>query len=637
MIFNAKLKGKDQQSSYIMTDEERLTRMRIVRDFERGYMISQKPRIEFDDLSLQQRATVDKMSFNSYQPNNGRAVEGDIVNRWRSNAMRPVVRNKVISMAAHATNAMLYPGVKAFNQDKKHDSSGAQAMQDLIEFACIKSNYDYHSMQMTIAALFSPAAVVFTEYATRYRVVGRGDNKKVIEDAAFTGFTDTVVPIQELYISNFYEHDIQKQDFLIWRRTPTYDAAMGKYGTADNWKYVKPGLQLVYNDANNTFYEAYDRDIQGDLVEEILYWNRSRNEFIVMVNGVFVTAYDNENPRRDMQYPFTKTGYEFLDEGRCFYYKSLAHKMQKDAEILNTVWPMYIDAQYMAMFPPLQNIGGEQLASNVAVPGTTVNLTSKDSIVKPIFPPVNQAGSMQALQSIESSINQTSESPVFNQGGAGPTQTAEEIRTRRQQLETILGLFIRMLMDFVEQYGKLKISDVLQYMTVAEAGQITGDDLTYKSFILPAMKGVRRQAKQLKFDGSMPDQSSELDQMMMSAELAKEKDVELWKIHPKFFRELTFETYITKDRIMPLSETEERGYILEEYDRLVANPLTDQEAALKLLLESYPKTHKNVDDYITKQPPMQPQQGMPGQPQGLSNQTQISPQVRSPLQNAPMR
>jgi len=624
MLHNIKLKNPEKLTaiSYTPTEEERKVRSRIVTHFGIGYVASQKPRVEFDDLSLAQRATIDKLSYNTYQPNNGRAIEGDIVNRWRSNAVRPVVRNKIVSMAAHATNAMLYPGVKAFNEDMDYDDFGAQAMQDLIEFSCIKSNYDYHSMQMTITSLFSPAAIMYTEYAMRYRMI----NGQTVPDEAFTGFTDTVVPVTEIYISNFYEHDIQKQDWIIWRRTPTYDSALGKYGNLPNWQYVRPGVQIVFNDANNLFYEAYDADLRGELVEEVLYWNRARDEFIIMVNGVMLTPHNNPNPRLDKQYPFTKTGYEFLDEGRFFYYKSLAHKMQKDAEIINTVWPMYIDAQYMSMFPPLQNIGGEMIGSNVAIPGTTINLTGKDSVIKPIFPQMNLSGSMQALGQIEQSISQTSESPVFGQAGQGPNQTAEEIRTRRQQLETVLGLFIRMLMDFVDQYGKLRISDIVQHLTVAKSAEITGDKLAYQAFILPALKGVRQNAKQLKFDGETPDMSSEMDQMMASAELAKNKNTEIWSIHPKFFRELMFETYVTKDRIMPLSETEERGYVLEEYDRLIANPLTDQEAALKMLLEAYPKTHKNVDQYIVKQQPQAQQQPMQGQTSSATQpQQQITP------------
>lgn len=605
MIFNAKLK-KDSKSpavisAYEATDEEKAARTRIIRAFQQGYATMNKPRIEFDDLSVTQRATVDKLSYNAYQPNNGRPQDGDVINRWKSNAMRPVVRNKVISMAAHAMSAMLYPGVRAFNENKDHDESGSQAMQDLIEFSCIKSNYDYHTMQTVLASLFSPASITFTEYARRYRMVKSltSSDVKVELDPAFTGFSDSVVPVQELFIANFYEHDIQKQDWLIWRRTPSYDSAMSKYGLLANWQFVKPGIQLVLDDANSTFYEQYDKDIEGELVEEVLYWNRSRDEFLIMVNGVLLTPHDNPNPRLDKQYPFTKTGYEFLDEGRCFYYKSLAHKMQKDAEILNQVWPMMIDGQYMALFPPLQNIGGEAISSNVAVPGTTVNLTNKDSVVKPIFPQININGALQTVQAVEQSISQTSESPIVGQS-SGPNQTAEEIRTRRQQLETVLGLFIRMLMDFVEQYGKLRISDVVQFMTVGQMADIAGDKLVYQSYILPAMKGTRRTPKQLSFDGAMPDEMSELEAMMASAEVAKNKDVEVWKINPRAFSKLMFETYITKDRIMPLSETEERGYILEEYDRLIANPMADQEAALKLLLEAYPKTHKNVDDYISK-------------------------------------
>ena len=37
----------------------------------------------------------------------------------------------------------------------------------------------------------------------------------------------------------------------------------------ENFKYVKPGVQIIYNDANQTFYEVYDTNMRHELVEEI--------------------------------------------------------------------------------------------------------------------------------------------------------------------------------------------------------------------------------------------------------------------------------------------------------------------------------------------------------------------------------
>ena len=89
-------------SEYQMTESEKATRSMILRHFALGDLNMQKPRFEFNDLSVVGRMQVDMMAFNTYQANNGDPAPGDEINGWRSNAMRPIVRNKCISIAAHA-------------------------------------------------------------------------------------------------------------------------------------------------------------------------------------------------------------------------------------------------------------------------------------------------------------------------------------------------------------------------------------------------------------------------------------------------------------------------------------------------------------------------------------------------------
>ena len=84
------------KSDYNPTPEEIQTRMMVIRHFTYGWTNLYTPRREFNDLSLIDRMSVDQMAFNTYQPNNGEGYAGDLVNAWRSNAIRPVVRNKCI-------------------------------------------------------------------------------------------------------------------------------------------------------------------------------------------------------------------------------------------------------------------------------------------------------------------------------------------------------------------------------------------------------------------------------------------------------------------------------------------------------------------------------------------------------------
>src|SRR3989338_2613443 len=121
---NKKNKTRNKQSELVLskynpTSEEINLLSIIVKHFGEGYNVQRKPRREFNDLSLLSRMTVDQMMFNTYQPNDGDPTEGDEINRWKSQAVRPIVRNKVISIAAHATARLIFPKIFAQNKDNE--------------------------------------------------------------------------------------------------------------------------------------------------------------------------------------------------------------------------------------------------------------------------------------------------------------------------------------------------------------------------------------------------------------------------------------------------------------------------------------------------------------------------------------
>ena len=112
-------KVTDQISVYSPDEDTKKMRQRIIREFTLGDVTMRKPRREFNDLSVLTRMTVDQMSFNTYQPNDGDSLEGDAINSWKSKAIRPIVRNKCISIAAHATARLIFPKVFAFNNQNE--------------------------------------------------------------------------------------------------------------------------------------------------------------------------------------------------------------------------------------------------------------------------------------------------------------------------------------------------------------------------------------------------------------------------------------------------------------------------------------------------------------------------------------
>lgn len=610
-------------SPYLPGDDERKVRQMVIDCFRASDVIMRKPMREFNDLSVIERMVVDQMSFNTYQPNNGDTMDADEFNSWKSKAIRPIVRNKCISIAAHATARLIFPKFFAVNKQSERQKDAATVMRDLFEWACEQNDYARYSMYSVMSALVNPAAIQYIGFEKAYRTVktergadGKWKTKKVL-DKEFSGFRNESVPCDELFIGNIRIHDIQKQPWLIWRRVQDYGNLANKYSSLPNFKHVKPGVQVIYNDANTQFYEVYDNTLRQNLCEEVIFWSRNLDLMIVMVNGVMLTEPDNPNPRLDKAYPFVKFGYELVDEGKFFYYKSLAFKMQSDAEIINTLYPMIIDGTYLSMMPPMVATGGEIIGSDVVVPGMTTTLADKDSTLAPMEISKNMQAGMNTLFKIEESINESSQEPIM-QGQSSPgSQTAYEISKIEGNAQTVLGMFVKMISYYVKQYGELLKSDIIQNITIGELSDITDNpELVYKTIYLPDKNsGGRKKTKKIKFDISLPEKESEEKELERSYNILEQEggtdgDQEIYMVNPKFFRELDFQVIISPDVLNPLSEELERAFGLELYDRAIANPNTNlEEVTRDFLFGLYPKAKDNVDKYIKKAEPVMPNMG----------------------------
>lgn len=606
----------DPMSQWMPTAAEKQITALVLKHFQLGYVNMYKPRVELNDLSVLTRDQVDQMSWNTYQQNNGEPLQGD-VNAWRSNAIRPVVRNKATSIAAHATARLIFPKIFAYDDQSDEQADAAQVMSDLMEWAGQQSNYEFYSLYRVIAALYSPASIGYTEYAQVYRNVKKekdpSTGKWTIEpmlDEDMSGFRDEVVPVDQLFIENFFEADIQKQAWLIYRKVTSFDGAQAKYKDCPNFQYVTPGVQTLYNDANQSYYAVYDTNMSTEDVEEVIYWNKSLDVKLALVNGVLMTDPDEPNPRNDKRYPFDKFGYQIINS-RCFYYKSLAFYLQSDANIVSTLYRMIVDGTYLSIMKPMINTGGEIITSDVIVPGAVTTFSDPNADLRPINTSIDLKGGMTTLEKVEDSLSESSSSSL--QGGQAPggDVTAFQISKMEQDASTVLGLFVKMISEHVRQYGKLRLNDILQYLTIGEVSEIEPEALlVYKTFLMPDKHAAGRQkTRKIKFDTTLPDDKiSEADYLKLSYSVMQESGGhdsknELYKVNPTTFREMKYMVTVSPDVVNPMSEELERAFGLEEYDRMIANPtgIFDPEETGKYLLSLYPKTRRDPSKYLAKQ------------------------------------
>ena len=285
-------------SSYKPSDKEKKVYKMVLKHFERSWENMFKPFEEFNNRNLIEEIARNQRFFNTYQ----KPKDDDPDYQWKSNAVSPATRNKVISIVAHITGTILYPNIYAQNDRQEEDKEAARVMRDLMEWVVDNSKYGMTFLYAVISACVNPAVIIHQEYVETFRKIKEikddGSWEEIEQlDETLSGFIQSIVPNDELLIENFYEPDIQKQGYLIWRKIISYDLAERKYSHYKNFEYVNPGLEVLYSDQDGTFFEKQTEEDYS--VEQVWYYNPFKDLMLLFVNGVLMTECDNPNPRID--------------------------------------------------------------------------------------------------------------------------------------------------------------------------------------------------------------------------------------------------------------------------------------------------------------------------------------------------
>ena len=272
-----------------------------------------------------------------------------------------------------------------------------------------------------------------------------------------------------------------------------------------------------------------------------------------------VTDPDQPNPRKDKKYPFAKTGYETVDEGKFFYYKSLVNKLKDEQAIINKLYQMVIDGTFLQLMPPTVVYGTEFVNSSVVTPGTITHFKNVDSKLEKVD--VKNDLAANAVEKIEDSVSESSSDILSSgQSNKGP-QTAFEVSRLEQNARIVLGLFGKMVGFLVKDFGELRMSDILQFLTVGDVAELTSEatNLKFKSFILPD-KSVDGKTKTRKIDFSLdlpdePTPESEYEEMefdLLDQEGGMDGKIRIYKVNPTLFRKLKYKVKVTPDVITPI-------------------------------------------------------------------------------------
>lgn len=282
--------------------------------------------------------------------------------------------------------------------------------------------------------------------------------EKVIEDDRVN---QMVIPLEDVYIGNIFEPDIQEQPYVIIRELLDKGTFKARYGGYKNIDSVPTELlQFDPKSGKFYFYDDWSTRIEDGQVEVLHYYNKWEDEYIIMANGEIITDYDNPIPFDHKQYPFAKSIFEPV--GKFFYGKGLPLKIASLQDSINAMLNMALTRTYASLVPWYFTSIGADIDELDIRPMAVLQVPDPNNMREAQIASVSP-GDNQVLETTRGMLDASSVDP--SQAGQVSDQSATGILAAQEGAMRIMGLFANMLSWLIYDQAHLRTSNFLMFNT----------------------------------------------------------------------------------------------------------------------------------------------------------------------------
>lgn len=413
-------------------------------------------------------------------------AQNELTDRYQSRIFLNFTRNAVISWLSKV--AMQPPKVNIIAVNKKSNLVNrriAELFKNLNEFSLNEENGPARFLESALECATKGTVVKYEGYKKERQTMKvplsfdalTGEIKyEKKEVTIFDNCFQQIVPIEDFYISNPYQPEVQKQPTIIWRSITTYDEAKAEFKKYKNWKYVRPGSYSVSNDPTTFYRNSLVTDLQKNQVELVRFYRKKDNVHRILINGVVL--YDGPIPFKDGNYPFAKTVNEPF--GNDFFWgMSIVQKIMGDQDLKNTLWNMMVDKTYASLLPMgLSSDLDDLIEDDVLEPNKVRKVSDINKWKFLELPPVNN-GELSMLQIADRNANEYvggatgAASASTPRGGKLPVR---QVLLQQQEAMQKLGFSMSYLEDFEQDRTKLRINHILQFWSIPKIEKVVGEN-----------------------------------------------------------------------------------------------------------------------------------------------------------------
>lgn len=480
---------KDRDEIQFVYDEFSL--MRIARNKSYHY---------FNDRTLKEFVDDSERRLNSYVPTREEQGKED----WQSNFFHPVTRNKAKAIMA-SVSSMPQFRFKAVDEEGHMDMKRGEVMKNLVIHSILKDTEGRPEERTFFSGWEAMGKGTVIEYdghvqtkrkvksIKSFDVVTGNIEVEEKEEIVDEGCVSFIVPVLQLYIKDFFIFNIQKQPSLAWVDYKYKGETEQEFGKYANWKFVKTKEQIASSDMATYFREEWQDRVKEGQYEIIRYYNKTRDTYDIIINGVLLLSSPMLWGKRKKIYPFAKTVFEIFAPD-FFYGNSLPNSLMGEQDVINSLYNMSLDKTYRSLVPQLMI--GTVNKDDFDLEDEEVSLDTKIYVsdiqqVKPLENPGVSASEFNMIKLISAGLDLSSVDSA-QQGVSGKGVTAREIVIADENAKKLKGIFFMFLESLWQQKIRLRIVNILMYYTLPEVKEIAGEngEKTYaeflnKSFMIP--------------------------------------------------------------------------------------------------------------------------------------------------------
>lgn len=580
---------------------------KLIQDIEESFVRAKRQRTRgyrhLDDSSLDQFWKDSRDQYNGYV-----AQEKKTTKKWHSRVFRKKTRKKIVASAASLVASGIGIDIQALRQDNKFDREFSRVSEMLVDWSAEREMQEATMTRAVLEGFIVGSAFLYEEIAWDTRMVNEIDDidfetgkitttKK--ERVDFKGPRASLVSIEELYFGDVFEPDIQKQSEIIRRRTTNHSSAAASLSKYKNWKKVLPDSKffLGTEEDDKETQEEYD-----DRVEIVEYWNKPKDLFCIIANGVLLTEMNMGFPYPHKNYPFSKfTPFLFADT-RFIYGDSLAHINAGEQSVINDFTNLMIDSEKLKNKPPVSTTSADIASSDIVIPGAMVEMKPNESVtIMEAFSQGASQGLFNAMNVMEGQMDENTIDPLTS--GSTPTgsPTATEVNAIVGSAERMKGLTEKLYSELLIQFAHLRISNLLWFLV---------NDEDYSRVVLGnvKIKGGKTGDRHIVLLKAIELPSSEdVLKEQFDAEKAGE-NVEMIYVNKERVNDYRFHITVSAQPKPPKNSSGRLQKAYTKYQLYSQNPLIDQRENTSRLVEAM---GDEPDELIQQESPMPSPEGAP--------------------------